>query len=446
MSDVADQPDSLDRRIFRLALPALGGLAAEPAYILVDTAIVGRLGTVPLGGLALAATVLTTLLWVFNFLSFGTTSRVGQLVGAGDRRAAARVGVQGIWLCGLIGVPLAALVAGFGRPIAAALGGQGEVLDAATTYLRISAVGIPSVLLVIAGHGVFRGWSDTRRPFLIVAASNGANVVLELVFVFVLDMGIAGSAWGTVVAQTGAAVAMTIPVLRKALAADVRLVPDTDEMAAMASVGRHLFVRTGALLAALALATSAAARVDAPTLAAHQIAHQLFIFLAYFVDALAVAVQAMVANAVGARDTRAVRRVCARVLRHGVLLGTGLTVLLVATAGILPNAFTDDEAVIDLATTAILVLAVMQVPAAVACVLDGVLMGASDFAFVRWTTVVPLAVFAPLAGLVMAQPERGLGFLWFGLLVWISVRGLVAGVRYRGDRWLAVSSATGPRT
>ncbi len=428
--------DELDRRIFGLAVPALGGLAAEPLYILVDTAIVGRLGTVPLGGLALAGTVLTTLLWVFNFLSFGTTSRVGQFVGAGERAGAARVGVQAMWLCLAIGLPIAAVVALAGGSIAGTLGGKGDVLEAATTYLRISALGIPSVLLVIAGHGVFRGYSDTRTPFTVVAISNVANVVLELFFVYGLDLGIAGSAWGTVIAQTGAATALAIPLLRQARAEGVGLGPDRTEMAPLLSVGRHLFVRTGALLAVLALATSSAARVDSVTLAAHQIVHQLFIFLAYFVDALAVAAQAMIATAIGKGDTAAVRVTTGRLFRHGAVLGAVVTVLLLAASPLLPRVFTGDDRVASRATAAIVVLALMQIPAAFTFVLDGVIMGASDFAFVKWTTVAGLAVFVPFAVAVIARPSLGLVVIWVGLFMWISTRGIVAGLRYRGNAWL----------
>src|SRR3954470_6449826 len=154
----------LDRRIRALAIPALGALAVEPLYVLADTAIVGRIGTVPLGGLALASTVLTTLLWGCNFLSYGTTARVAFLTGRGEQRGAAGVAGQGLWLCGLIGVPLACIVAVAGRPRASGLGGHADVLDAATSSLRISALGMPAVLVALVGQGHLRGLSDTRTP------------------------------------------------------------------------------------------------------------------------------------------------------------------------------------------------------------------------------------------------------------------------------------------
>nr|MDQ3756804.1 MATE family efflux transporter [Actinomycetota bacterium] len=196
-----------DRSIARLAVPALGTLAVEPLYVLVDTAIVGRLGTVPLGGLAVASAVLGTVLPVCNFLAYGTTARVAFLTGRGDRQGAASVAAQGLWLCALIGVPLAlGLSAGTG-PVVRLVGGEGEIAEAARTYLLISCIGIPAVLVALVGHGYLRGVADTRTPLLISLAANGANLVLEVVLVYGFDLGVAGSAWGTVVAQAGAALA-----------------------------------------------------------------------------------------------------------------------------------------------------------------------------------------------------------------------------------------------
>ncbi|HEX9530941.1 MAG TPA: MATE family efflux transporter, partial [Acidimicrobiales bacterium] len=195
-----------DRRIVALAVPALGTLAVEPLYVLVDTAIVGRLGTTPLGGLALATTVLTTLLWVFNFLSYGTTARVAFLMGRGQRERSGDVAAQGLWLAAGLGIPVAVVVGAGGRLLPAALGGHGAVLATAATYLRISAFGIPAVLVALVGQGYLRGVLDTRSPLRVVVAANLLNVVLELVLVYGAHLGIAGSAWGTVAAQWVAAV------------------------------------------------------------------------------------------------------------------------------------------------------------------------------------------------------------------------------------------------
>ena len=190
-----------DRRIIALAIPALGSLAVEPLYVLVDTAIVGRLGTAQLGGLALSATVLALVINACTFLIYGTTERVARRIGAGDPTGAADAGVQAMWLGAIVAVPLALLVAAGAEVLGQALGGSNDVLGYATTYLRISAVGLPAVIFVLCAQGMQRGLSDYRTPMIVLIASNALNAVLEVVFVFGLHLGVPGSAWSTVIAQ-----------------------------------------------------------------------------------------------------------------------------------------------------------------------------------------------------------------------------------------------------
>ena len=432
--------DARDRRILALAVPALGTLAAEPTYVLVDTAIVGRLGTVPLGGLALATTVLTTLAWACNFLAFGTTSRVAFLTGRGDHKGAASVGAQSLWLCAALGVPLALVVGLAGRPLAAALGGEGEILDSATTYLRISAATMPCLLIALAGQGYLRGLSDTRTPLAVLVTANVLNLVLDVVFVYGFDMGLAGSAWATLLAQLLAAGWFLVLCGRRILAAETTLRPLPAEMARLVRTGGHLFVRTAALLAVLSLATAVAARVSPATLGAHQIAFQLFVFLALVVDALAVAGQAIVGTDLGAAAVDSATELGARLLRLscwvGAVIGAGLVVL----APLLPRLFSADDAVVSRAAIAIAALGVMQVPGAVTFVLDGVLMGGSDFAYVKWVTLGALGVFLPVAGAVLLWPGLGIAGLWGGLLAWMTTRAALNLARFRSGRWTAVAT------
>ena len=430
----------LDRRILGLAVPALATLTVEPMYVLVDTAIVGRLGTVPLGGLALATTVITSLVWVFNFLAFATTSRVALLTGRGDHRGAGAVAAQALWLCALIGVPIGAVIAVAARPLATALGGEGEVLDGAVTYLRISAIGIPALLLVFACQGHLRGLSDTRTPLRVVLASNIANIILEVVLVYGFDTGLAGSAWGTVIAQVfGAAWLATISG-RRVLACESRLRPDFAEMRPLLTMGRHLLVRTGALLLTFIIATATVSRVDPSTLGAHQIAMQIFVFLALAVDALAIAAQALVGTRLGAGDEADARTVAARTLRIGIITGVAIAVVLAALSPVLPRIFSEDASVVSRATAALLFLAVMQLPAAVAFVLDGALMGASDFGYLRWVTIGGLVAFLPFAVAVLADHSLGIAGVWIGLVAWMSARAGLSWLRFRGTQWTAAAT------
>jgi putative MATE family efflux protein len=425
-----------DRVIVRLAVPAFGTLAVEPLYVLVDTAIVGRLGTVPLGGLALASTVLASLLWVFNFLSYGTTARVAFLTGGGDHRGAGAVAAQGLWLCVLIGVPLAAGVAIGRGPLVALVGGEGEIAAAARTYLLISTVGMPAVLVMLVGHGYLRGVADTRTPLVVAVASNVLNLVLEIVLVYGFDLGVAGSAWGTVVAQLLGACWFLALLRRRFHAVQTPRALVGAEVRRLLLAGRHLFVRTAALLLAMALATAVAARIGAATLAGHQIVIQVHLFVALALDALAIPGQVLVGTRLGAGDPAEARAISKRLLQLGTAAGVVVAGVLLVLAPVLPRLFTHDGDVVDRATLALVVAALVQLPAAVAFVLDGVLIGASDFRFLQWSMVAGLAVYLPFAVVVLQVPRFGIVGVWVGLLAWMVGRATANVVRYRREAWL----------
>jgi MATE family, multidrug efflux pump len=423
--------DERDRRILALAVPALFTLAVEPLYVLVDTAIVGHLGTTPLGGLALSATVLNTMIYLCNFLSFGVTTRVAFETGRGDQRAAARVGVQALWLAAGLGAVLVAVTLLFGHALASALGGNAHVVDAATTYLRISAIGVPAVLVAVAGQGFLRGVADTRTPFAVVLVSNVLNVVLEVAFVYMFHLGIAGSAWGTVIAQLLAAAWFLVLLSRRIIATGATRRPVGAELRTLLGIGRHVVIRTAALLSAFALAASAAAHVGTAALAGHQIAYQMFLLLALTVDALAVAAQALVGSARGAGDDVEHAATSNRLIRLGVIVGAFLTVVVIATSPLVPHLFTGDSRVVHDATIALIGLGLLQVPGAVTFVLDGVLMGASDFGFVKWVTVGALVVYLPFALAVLHWHRLGIVTIWAGLVVWVTARAALNLWRFR---------------
>ena len=429
-----------DRRIAALALPALATVAVEPLYTLVDTGIVGRLGTAPLGGLALASTILNASFWVFNFLSFGTTSRVAFLTGRGDDRAAGMVATQGLWLSGCIGVPIGSLLYLLARPVSSLLGGHGAVLRAATTYLHISALGLPFVLIALVGNGYLRGLSDTRTPFGVVAVANVVNVVLEVLLVYVARFGVAGSAWGTVAAQMLSAAWFTVLIARRVAGTGAGLRPVPREMRRLVVIGRHLFVRTGALLATLTLATSVAARVGPTTLAAHQIALQVWLFVTLAFDGLAIPAQAFTGTLLGQGDVGQTRAYALRLLQLGAAFGSAVGAVLVVTAGLLPHAFTADPRVASRATTALVIVGVLQLPGAVLWVLDGVLMGASDFRFLQLSTTGALVAFLPVGAAVLTWHRLGIAGIWLGLSVWLLVRLAINYRRYRGTRWTDVAT------
>ncbi len=419
---------AVDRRIISLALPALGSLAVEPLYVLVDTAIVGRLGTQQLAGLAVAATVLSFVFIGSNFLTYGTTERVARNLGAGDPVAAANAGVQAMWVSAIVGVPIAVVLFVAARPLSSVFGASDEVLDHATTFLSISAVGVPFVLITLASQGVLRGKSDYVTPLWILLGSNVANLLIELVLVFAFDLSVAGSAWSTVIAQIGAACAFAWRVRRPLRPASITR-PDREGMTPLMTAGTHLLLRVGSMLAVFAGATMVAARIDEPTLAAHQIVMSMFLFLALVLDALAVPAQTIVAEELGRDDRPTAAEVAARATRLSFYTGVGLCVLLAVLAPVLPHLFTDDDAVVSRAVAGMWWLAVVLIPGAVAFAYDGVLIGAADYRFLGRAALFYLIAVLPIGAVTLLYPELGIAGIWCGLLIWMTLRATVNHIR-----------------
>jgi putative MATE family efflux protein len=418
-----------DREIVTLALPALGALAAEPLYVLVDTAIVGHLGTTQLASLAIAAGVMSSAFTVFNFLTYGTTAQVARLHGARREDEAARTGAQAQWLALVIGVALTLSVAAAAVPLTTIMGGEGSVEEGAVTYLRIAALGGPFFMLASAGQGYLRGIGDLKTPLVILIAAHVANAVLEVLFVYGFGWGLAGSAWGTVIAQLGMAAAF----LRVQLKAGYEP-PHWQRIRRLARVGGEIAVRTTALLAAFLVASAVLARIGAPSLGAHQIAFQLFIFIALVLDAVAIAGQVMVGRMLGAGDAAGARAAAKRMIGWSVAFGGVFGLLLLALGDVIPHAFTGDPRVIERAHAIWPIFALMMPANGAVFALDGILIGAGDTRFLAIGMVGAAAASIPVAILAL-QAGWGIVGVWAALGTLIGVRLLTCGVRFAGQRW-----------
>lgn len=348
----------LDREILRLALPTLAALVAEPLFLLVDTALVGHLGSVSLAGLGIASVVLQTAVGLLVFLAYATTPTVARLLGSGDRRAAVRAGVDGAWLA--LGVGAALLVVGvaFAPAAVAAFGVAPNVSAAAVSYLAISAWGLPAMLFVLAATGLLRGLQDTRTPLVIVAVGCGVNAVLNALFIYGFGWGISGSAAGTVVAQVGMAMLFAVSVRRDACATGARLRPGFAGVTVAAASGGWLLLRTASLRAAMLATVFAASRLGATGLATLQVALAVFSLLAFVLDSLAITGQAMIGYGLGAAQPDRVRLVTGRLVRFGVFAGLLIGVIVAAVSPVLGQVFTSDEAVLRALLPVLLVMAV----------------------------------------------------------------------------------------
>jgi putative MATE family efflux protein len=429
-----------DREIVALALPAFGALVAEPLFVLADSAIVGHLGTGQLAGLGVASALLMTAVGVFVFLAYATTAAVARRVGAGDMRSAIRQGMDGIWLALLIGAAVIAVALPTAPSLMEFLGASDTAASYATTYLRISVFGIPAMLVVLAATGILRGLQDTKTPLYVAVGGFVANAVLNVLLVYGVGLGIAGSAWGTVIAQCGMAAVYLYVVARGAREYGASLRPDVTGIRACAQAGTPLLVRTLSLRAILLIATTVAARLGDADMAAHQIILSLWSLLAFALDAIAIAGQAIIGRYLGADDAQGAREACRRMVQWGLVTGIALGLLVIATRPLFLPLFSGDSGVQNAALPALVMVAVSQPICGIVFVLDGVLMGAGDGPYLAWAMLLTLAVFTPVA-LLVPLLGGGLTALWGAMTLMMTMRMVTLWLRSRSGRWV-VTGAT----
>jgi len=435
LADSAGRRD-LDRRIWQLAIPALGSIAAEPLYNLADTAIVGHLGRSPLDALAIASSALSAVAWLAVFLSTATTTEVAKNTARGAASAAGRaVGAAYAVAAGWGAITAAVLVA-IAPLLGWLLGARGAIAPAATDYLRISALGLPFLYLSFAGNGHLIGLADTRTPLRIAVGANVLNVALEAGLVFGAHADLAGSAWGTVAAQVIAALAYARASRRAAVPPERPAKPD---IGAVLRDGHRLSVRTVALGVVPLAVTAVAARLGPVPLAGQQVANRVWYLLSISLDALAVPAQVYVSAALGTGDADAARLAARRSLVLGLYAGIALAVLTAALAFVVPAAFTADPAIRHEAVVALLCAALTQPLAALAFVYDGIILGLGDYVAMRRTMIIVIFVFAPLAGVVLRFHWLGLPGVWVALGCWLAARAVLLARRWARAMAVAVT-------
>ena len=426
------------REVIALALPALGALAAEPLYVLGDTAIVGHLGRVPLAGLAIAGTLLSEIVGLCTFLEYGTTAKAARLYGAGQRAEALDVGVQATWLALALGSLLTIVLELAAGPALRLIAGSNDsaALHEALEWFRIAALGAPFMLVIAAAQGWLRAFQDTRTGLVVLVASNLASVALSLALIRGFGLGIEGSAIANVVSQVAAATVFIVLLVGRAAS----LTPSWERMRPQLRAARDLGLRSFAFTGAFLLAAAVAARMGDAQVAAHTIGFQLWIFVALVLDSVAIAAQALIGRLLGAGAVDAAAILARRLLLAGLVFGIAVGALFAAGSSVVPALFTNDPGVRHQAAVLWPWLVVMMPVAGALFALDGVFFGAGDLAFLRRVTLISvLCAFLPILILVQVL-DLGLGGVWAGIAAFVAVRMLFGAVRWRSRRWLVAGT------
>lgn len=430
---------SLNRKILALALPALGSLIAEPLLTMADSILVGHVGTPDLAGLAIGSTVLTLVVGICVFLAYTTTAVTGRAIGAGKRAEGLRLGIQGMWLGALVGAALAVVLIVFAPQIIGFFEAEPQVASLARRYLTVSAPGLIAMLSVLAANGVLRGLLDTRTPLLVTTSAAILNVPVSAFLIFGCSFGVAGAGAGTAICQFFMAMWLWIVVIKKLRAEGVSARPDLKLIFRSGLHGLPLVLRSLFLQAAIVVTTWQAARLGAVTLAGYQILKTLWTLAAFGLDALAIAAQALLANALGEGDQQKIRVLIAQLNRWALVSGTLIGLVFAATSGLSPHLFTSDPQVLAVIVPAIIVVGVMQPVAALTYIYDGYLIGADDTKYLAKAMAIVFIAYLPAVLLANLLPTGAIALagLWaiYGV-VFIGGRALSLWLRIRTDAWL----------
>lgn len=438
------QTRSVNREILRLAVPALGALIAEPMFLIVDAALVGHLGVVPLAGLGIASAILQTIVGLMVFLAYSTTPAVARRFGAGEHGGAVRAGIDGLWLALALGTVLAVVGSLATTGLVSLFGADPAVGHQAVVYLQLSMWGLPAMLIVFAATGLLRGMQDTVTPLWIAGIGFALNAALNALFIYGFGWGIAGSAAGTVVAQWSMVGAYAFVIGRLARRHAASVLPQRDGLRGSAASGGWLFLRTVSLRAAFLATVVVATSIGTDELAGWQVAFTIFSTAAFALDALAIAAQALIGRGLGAGDEPFVRHVLGRTVAWGAWFGVVVGAAIGALSGVIGLVFTGSPDVAALVQPALIVLAVAQPVCGVVFVLDGVLMGAGDARYLALAGALNLVPYAPaLVAVWLLHPTGAAGLAWLAACffgVYMLARLATLGWRVRRPEWLTAGA------
>ena len=407
--------------------------------MLADTAVVGHLGTIPLGGLAVASAALLLIYGLCFFLAYGTTATVARFTGAGEPLKASNQAIQSMWLAFFLGIAIAFFGYFAADPLLKLLGADGELLNQARIYLRISMFGAPAMLIMLAGVGYLRGVKDTVRPLWVAIGTALLNLGLELVLIYGFNKEIGASAAATVASQWVGALIYLVWI-RKAIGGyKVSFKPKFLVLIKLLRSSSELLIRNLSLTTSFIVATAMAARLGNVDVAAHEVAFQAWFFLAMSMDAIAIAAQALIGNLLGAGNANEARKIGRRAIIWsigiGVFTGSFLAIFHVPFAEI----FSEDTAVIELASFLLLHVAIMAPLSGVAFALDGILIGAGDQRFLAKAMSLSAAISIPLM-LLTVTFGLGIGWIWGSIWVFMLVRSTTLYIRFRSDKWQKLGS------
>ncbi|KAK1388165.1 Protein DETOXIFICATION [Heracleum sosnowskyi] len=440
-SDDIPQTPSVQTELIRLSLPAIAGQAIEPLSQLMETAYIGRLGSLELASAGVSISIFNIISKVFNIpLLSVATSFVAEDISkhstegfsSDERMQLPSVSTALVLSIGIGILEATALYVGSGMFLSImGISTASPMRISAHHFLQLRALGCPAVVLSLAIQGIFRGFKDTETPVKCLALGNTAAVFLFPTLMYVLHLGVTGAAISSILSQYIVTLSLIWHLNKRTV-----LVPDLEKLqfGGYLKSGGFLLGRTLAAVMTVTLSTSMAARQGPLSMAAHQIILQVWLSTSLLADAQSSSSQALIASSFAKGDYNRVREITYISIKAGLFTGILLAIILSLSFGSLATLFTKDVEVLNIVRSGLLFISASQPITALAYIFDGLHYGISDFMFAACSMMVVGALSSVF--LLWAPPLIGLSGVWSGLTLFMTLR-TVAGL-------MRLSSKNGP--
>ena len=422
-----------DRQTWRLVVPIVLTNITVPLLGIVDTAVVGHLpGAHYLGAVAIGSLVFSILYASMFFLRMGTTGLTSQSVGAEDDAEVRAWLMRGVVLAVGIGALLIGLQVPIGIAVLSWAGGSDDVMSLARDYFAIRIWSAPATLINFVVLGWFIGTQNARPALVTQVVLNSLNIVLDIWFVIGLDLGVAGVAYATLIAEVvGAAFGLYLVerhARRLAGGWSLDSALKKDKLMRMVRINGDIFVRSLCLQVSFFIFTSSGARQGDVTLAANTILLKFTMFTAYALDAFANAAEALAGKAYGANSRADFRGAVLASSRWALVFALLFTGFYGIVGTFLIDALTTVEAVRHEARLYLPWLIASPLISVWSFQLDGIFVGATKTAVMRNAMI--LSMFGYFLCLYLFVPTFGNHGLWLALMVFFVMRAVTLGIRY----------------
>ncbi|MDG1970926.1 MAG: MATE family efflux transporter [Paracoccaceae bacterium] len=421
-----------DKRVLKIALPIVLSNATVPILGAVDTGVVGQMGlAAPIGAVGLGAIILAFVYWIFGFLRMGTAGLTAQALGAKEDREVTALLIRGLMIASVAGLVYIILQIPIFWLAFQASPASEEVESLTQAYMEIRIWGAPATI----GAYVITGWlvaaERTKEILILQLWINGLNMALDVWFVLGLGWGVEGVAIATLIAEwSGLALGLWMcrGAFRGTAWRDSRLIFEARRLKKMASVNSDIMIRSILLEIGFTYFIFRSSGFDDVTLAANQILIQFLFITAYAMDGFAFAAEALVGNALGARNRGALRQGAIISFKWGMICVVILAAAFWFGGVAIINIMTTSEEVRTVAYGFLIWIALTPPLGCPSWMLDGIFIGATRARDMRNAMLISLPIFLIVAQFLV--PAFGNHGLWASMLIFFMARGVTLGLRY----------------